>query len=124
MSDEQQADPAETPTDLAERARANMSTILEKLDEARAHAPDLRPLYYPTLPTTADPLSLTLTLDELHDIVRNAASLYLHTLSGLRHDKALKHADRIAQGALDLARAQLEHEADVIVDLAERAMRP
>lgn len=61
-----------------------------------------------TLPSGPEVPLVTLTTDQLHDLVYAAASQYLRELSGMAGDRARTHASRIAARA-DLI-AHTEHD--------------
>lgn len=75
----------------------------ELVAQARARSAGTSPapstLTEPTLPTSSMVPLVTLSTDQLHDLVYAAASEYLHGLTGLRSDVARQHARRIAAQA-------------------------
>lgn len=81
--------------------KAEQVPLEERIARARTHARADLHIVEPTLPT-APPQQVpvvTLTTDQLHDLVYAASSTYLKGLSGMGLDRARHHASRIAAQA-------------------------
>lgn len=70
--------------------------LADRIAAARARARQAPQVLEPTLPTGPVVPMVTLTTDQLHDVVYAATSQYLQTLSGMGRDRARQHAERVA----------------------------
>lgn len=64
------------------------------------------PIPEPTLPSNRTVPLVTLTTDELHDLIYAATSTYLRELSQMTGDRARRHATRVAERGQQIAYAQ------------------
>lgn len=78
---------------------AEPTPLADRIAAARARARPAPQVLEPTLPTGPLVPTVTLTTDQLHDLVYAAGSQYLQSLSGMTKDRARQHADRIAAQA-------------------------
>ncbi len=86
----------------------------EQIERARAAAANRAPqVTEPTLrvedATETVPL-ITVTRDELHDLVYAAASIYLHSRTTLTLERGRMHARRIAEEALFVLRSHPDYQ--------------
>lgn len=93
-------------TRLAAKATADVDP-LDVIARARARLADLPPVpddeTQPRLPSNQTVPLVTLTTDQLHDLVYAATSNYLRTLAGMSRARAQHHASRISIEAQALA---------------------
>lgn len=87
-------------TTEALRTTSSGETAIERVARLAEQTEPLIPeRTLPTLPSKADPLLVTLDLVQLHDLVYNAATTYLHTLTNMTRENARRHGERIAARA-------------------------
>ncbi|VXC21023.1 hypothetical protein [Aeromicrobium sp. 9AM] len=82
------------------KVKAEGLTLEERIARAAAaapaHVPAPHAIEQPSLPSATTVPLITMTLDELHDLVYAASSTYLQRLSDMPKAKAQMHAARVA----------------------------